>query len=159
LGRYLSIMEIVISESQYKNLLLEYENLTPQEMEEYFVLYFESLERYQDMIKKLLWVRSYTQIKNVDFYWNPRLNSEDYKSFAYRARFFNNRPGVFQFSFTNIVKEGIYDGEVNGFINVQAGMSVYKSVKLTAYAFDYNYSIISSYLKEFLKDPAFKDKS
>ena len=159
MGRYLSIMEIVISESQYKNLLLEYENLTPQEMEEYFVLYFESLERYQDMIKKLLWVRSYTKIKDVDFYWDPRLNSENSKSFAYRSSFVKNRRGTFQFSFTDIVKHGIYDGKVNGFINVQDGMRIYKSVKLTAYAFDYNYSIISSYLKEFLKDTAFKDKS
>jgi len=159
LGRYLSIMEIVISESQYKKLLLEYENLTPQEMEEYFVLYFESLERYQKMIKKLLWVRSYTKIEDVNFYWDPRLNSEDFKSFAYRASFFNNRRGTLQFSFTNRVKHGIYDGGVNGVIDVQDGMRIYKSVKLTAYAFDYNYSIISSYLKEFLKDPAFKDKS
>ena len=152
-------MEIVISESQYKNLLLEYEKMTPQEMEEYFVLYFESLERYQDMIKKLLWVRSYTKIKDVNFYWDPRLNSEDFKSFAYRVSFFNNRRGTFQFSFKHIVQHGIYDGSVNGFLDAQDGMTIYKSVKLTAYAFDYNYSIISSYLKEFLKDPAFKDKS
>jgi hypothetical protein len=151
-------MKIIITESQYNNLLLEYNNLTPNEMEEYLVLYFESLDRYQNMVKKLLRAWSSNKIKEVDFYWDPRLNSEDLKSFAYRASFFNNRRGTFQFSFTDRVKHGIYDGEVNGFINVQDGMRIYKSVKLTAYAFDYNYSIISSYLKEFLKDPGFKKR-
>ena len=151
-------MRIIITESQYNNLLLEYNNLTPNEMEEYLVLYFESLDRYQNMVKKLLRAWSSNKIKEVDFYWDPRLNSEDFKSFAYRASFFNNRRGTFQFSFTHRVKHGIYDGEVNGFIDVQDGMRIYKSVKLTAYAFDYNYSIISSYLKEFLKDPGFKKR-
>jgi len=151
-------MRIIITESQYNNLLLEYNNLTPNEMEEYLVLYFESLDRYQNMVKKLLRAWSSNKIKEVDFYWDPRLNSEVSKSFAYRASFFNNRRGTFQFSFRHIVQHGIYDGSVNGFLDAQDGMTIYKSVKLTAYAFDYNYSIISSYLKEFLKDPGFKKR-
>lgn len=151
-------MKIIVTESQYNNLLLEYNNLTPNEMEEYLVLYFESLDRYQNMVKKLLRAWSSNKIKEVDFYWDPRLNSEDLKSFAYRASFFNNRRGTLQFSFTDRVKHGIYDGYINGVIDVQDGMRIYKSVKLTAYAFDYNYSIISSYLKEFLKDPGFKKR-
>jgi hypothetical protein len=151
-------MKIIITESQYNNLLLEYNNLTPNEMEEYLVLYFESLDRYQNMVKKLLRAWSSNKIKEVDFYWDPRLNSEDFKSFAYRASFFNNRRGTLQFSFTHIVQHGIYDGSVNGFLDAHDGMTIYKSVKLTAYAFDYNYSIISSYLKEFLKDPGFKKR-
>jgi hypothetical protein len=151
-------MKIIVTESQYNNLLLEYNNLTPNEMEEYLVLYFESLDRYQNMVKKLLRAWSSNKIKEVDFYWDPRLNSEDFKSFAYRASFFNNRRGTLQFSFTDRVKHGIYDGYINGVIDVQDGMRIYKSVKLTAYAFDYNYSIISSYLKEFLKDPGFKKR-
>jgi hypothetical protein len=152
-------MKIIISESQYKNFLLEYKNLTPQEMEEYFVLYFESLQRYEDMLKKILWVRSYTQIKNVDFYWDPRLNSEDYKSFAYRSSFVKNRRGTLQFSFTYKVEHGVYDGQFNGFVNVQDGMRIYPSIKLSPKAYDLNYSKISSYLNEFLKDPVFKHKS
>jgi hypothetical protein len=151
-------MKIIVTESQYNNLLLEYNKLTPNEMEEYLVLYFESLDRYQNMVKKLLRAWSSNKIKEVDFYWDPRLNSEDFKSFAYRASFFNNRRGTLQFSFTDRVKHGIYDGYINGVIDVQDGMRIYKSVKLTAYAFDYNYSIISSYLKEFLKDPGFKKR-
>ncbi len=151
-------MKIIVTEGQYNNLLLEYNNLTPNEMEEYLVLYFESLDRYQNMVKKLLRAWSSNKIKEVDFYWDPRLNSEVSKSFAYRASFFNNRRGTFQFSFTHIVQHGIYDGSVNGFLDAQDGMTIYKSVKLTAYAFDYNYSIISSYLKEFLKDPGFKKR-
>ena len=151
-------MKIIVTESQYNNLLLEYNNLTPNEMEEYLVLYFESLDRYQNMVKKLLRAWSSNKIKEVDFYWDPRLNSEDFKSFAYRASFFNNRRGTLQFSFTHIVQHGIYDGSVNGFLDAHDGMTIYKSVKLTAYAFDYNYSIISSYLKEFLKDPGFKKR-
>jgi hypothetical protein len=122
-------MKIIISESQYKNFLLEYKNLTSDEMEEYFVLYFESLQRYEDMLKKILWVRSYTQIKNVDFYWDPRLNSEDYKSFAYRSSFVKNRRGTLQFSFTYKVEHGVYDGQFNGFVNVQDGMRIYPSIK------------------------------
>jgi hypothetical protein len=148
-------MKIIITENQYKNLLLEYDNLTPNEMEEYFVLYFESLQRYQDMIRKLLRGWSSNKIKDVDFYWDPRLNSEDYKSFAYRASFSNKRRGTVQFSFTYRVKHGIYDGYFNGFINVD-GTRIYKSIKLMSYSPDYNYSKISPYLKEFLKDPAFK---
>jgi len=151
-------MKIIITESQYNNLLLEYNNLTPNEMEEYLVLYFESLDRYQTMVKKLLRAWSSNKIKDVNFNWDPRLNSEDLKSFAYRASFFNNRRGTLQFSFRHVVQHGIYDGSVNGFLDVQDGMRLYKSVKLTAYAFDYNYSIISSYLKEFLKDPGFKKR-
>jgi hypothetical protein len=149
-------MKIIITENQYKNLLLEYDNLTPNEMEEYLVLYFESLQRYQDMIKKLLRAWSSNKIKDVNFSWDPRLNSEDLKSFSYRASFFNNRRGTLQFSFTDRVKHGIYDGYINGFIDVQDGMRIYKSIKLMPYSPDYNYSKISSYLKEFLKDPAFK---
>jgi hypothetical protein len=149
-------MKIIITENQYKNLLLEYDNLTPNEMEEFFVLYFESLQRYQDMIRKLLRGWSSNKIKDVDFYWDPRLNSEDYKSFAYRSSFVKNRRGTFQFSFTNRVKHGIYDGEVNGFVNVQDGMRIYPSIKLVPKAYDLNYSKISSYLKGFLKDPSFK---
>jgi hypothetical protein len=149
-------MKIIITESQYKNLLLEYDNLTPNEMEEYFVLYFESLQRYQDMIRKLLRGWSSNKIKDVDFYWDPRLNSEDYKSFAYRASFSNKRRGTVQFSFTYIVKHGIYDGQFNGFVDTQVGMTVYPSIKLVPKAYDLNYSKISPYLKEFLKDPAFK---
>jgi hypothetical protein len=149
-------MKIIITENQYKNLLLEYDNLTPNEMEEYLVLYFESLERYQNMVKKLLRAWSSNKIKDVDFYWDPRLNSEDYKSFAYRASFFNNRRGTLQFSFTDTVKHGIYDGQFNGFVNVQDGMRIYPSIKLVPKAYDLNYSKISSYLKGFLKDPSFK---
>ena len=152
-------MKIIISESQYKNFLLEYKNLTSDEMEEYFVLYFESLQRYEDMLKKILWVRSYTQINDVYFYWDPRLNSGDYKSFAYRSSFVKNRQGNLQFSFTYIVEHGIYDGQFNGFVNVQDGMRIYPSIKLSPKAYDLNYSKISSYLNVFLKDPVFKDKS
>ena len=149
-------MKIIITENQYKNLLLEYDNLTPNEMEEYFVLYFESLQRYQDMIRKLLRGWSSNKIKDVDFYWDPRLNSEDYKSFAYRASFSNKRRGTVQFSFMYRVEHGIYDGQFNGFVNVQDGMRIYPSIKLVPKAYDLNYSKISSYLKEFLKDPSFK---
>jgi hypothetical protein len=149
-------MKIIITENQYKNLLLEYDNLTPNEMEEYFVLYFESLQRYQDMIRKLLRGWSSNKIKDVDFYWDPRLNSEDYKSFAYRASFSNKRRGTVQFSFMYRVEHGIYDGQFNGFVNVQDGMRIYPSIKLVPKAYDLNYSKISSYLKGFLKDPAFK---
>jgi hypothetical protein len=152
-------MKIIITESQYKNLLLEYDNLTPNEMEEYFVLYFESLQRYQDMIRKLLRGWSSNKIKDVDFYWDPRLNSGDYKSFAYRSSFVKNRPGNLQFSFTYTVEHGIYDGYFNGFVNNQYGMSIYPSIKLSPKAYDLNYSKISSYLNVFLKDPVFKDKS
>jgi hypothetical protein len=149
-------MKIIITENQYKNLLLEYDNLTPNEMEEYFVLYFESLQRYQDMIRKLLRGWSSNKIKDVNFYWDPRLNSEDYKSFAYRSSFVKNRQGNLQFSFTDTVKHGIYDGQFNGFVNVQDGMRIYPSIKLVPKAYDLNYSKISSYLKGFLKDPSFK---
>jgi hypothetical protein len=149
-------MKIIITENQYKNLLLEYDNLTPNEMEEYFVLYFESLQRYQDMIRKLLRGWSSNKIKDVDFYWDPRLNSKDYKSFAYRSSFVKNRQGNLQFSFTYIVEHGIYDGQFNGFVNVQDGMRIYPSIKLVPKAYDLNYSKISSYLKGFLKDPSFK---
>jgi hypothetical protein len=149
-------MKIIITENQYKNLLLEYDNLTPNEMEEYFVLYFESLQRYQDMIRKLLRGWSSNKIKDVDFYWDPRLNSEDYKSFAYRASFSNKRRGTVQFSFTYRVEHGIYDGDFNGFVNVQDGMRIYPSINLVPKAYDLNYSKISSYLKGFLKDPSFK---
>jgi hypothetical protein len=149
-------MKILVTESQYKNLLLEYNNLTPNEMEEYLVLYFESLQRYQNMVKKLLRAWSSNKIKDVNFSWDPRLNSEDYKSFAYRASFFNNRRGTLQFSFTDTVKHGIYDGYINGVIDVQDGMRIYPSINLVPKAYDLNYSKISSYLKGFLKDPSFK---
>jgi hypothetical protein len=108
------------------------------------------------MIRKLLRGWSSNKIKDVDFYWDPRLNSGDYKSFAYRSSFVKNRQGNLQFSFTYIVEHGIYDGQFNGFVNVQDGMRIYPSIKLVPKAYDLNYSKISSYLKGFLKDPSFK---
>jgi hypothetical protein len=150
-------MKIVISESQYKNLLLEYGYLTTDEMEEYFVMYFESLERYQNTIRKLFRLWSNNRIKDVTFSWDPRSNINQIKSFAYQTRFFSNMKGTTQFSFSHKPRHGIYEGQFNGYITVSDGMRIYDSIKLVPMAYDQNYSKISSYLKNFLKDPAFKN--
>lgn len=150
-------MKIVISESQYKNLLLEYGYLTTDEMEEYFVMYFESLERYQNTIRKLFRLWSNNRIKDVTFSWDPRSNIDQIKSFAYRTMFFSNMKGTTQFSFSHKPKLGIYQGQFNGYITVSDGMRIYDSINMVPMAYDQNYSKISSYLKNFLKDPAFKN--
>ena len=67
-------MKIVITENQYKNLLLEYNHLTTDEMEEYVRVYFESIERYQDMIRKLVRIWSNNRVKDVTFSWYPKFN-------------------------------------------------------------------------------------
>lgn len=150
-------MKIVISENQYKNLLLEYNHLTTDEMEEYFVMYFESLERYQNTVRKLFRLWSNNRVKDVTFSWYPKLNTDQIKSFAYQTMFFSNVKGAVQFSFSDKPRVGIYEGRFNGYINVSDGMRIYDSINMVPMAYDQNYSKISSYLKNFLKDPAFKN--
>ena len=151
-------MKIVISESQYKNLTEGYDHLTTEEMEKYMDVYFESLERYEDTIQKLIRVLSYNKFKDVTFWWDPRLNSNEYKSFAHRTYFSVGKNRVcFQFSFTFYVSHKINKGIFNMFMTTSNGMSIAEeSLKLTPLAFDQNYSKIGNYISQYFKQPIFK---
>jgi hypothetical protein len=152
-------MKIVISESQYKNLV-EYrssQSLTTEEMEKYMDVYFESLERYEDTIRKFIRVLSYNKFKDVTFQWDPRLNSNENKSFAHRTYFSVGKNWVcFQFTFLFHVLHKIYNGNFNIFMTTSNGMSIAESSKLTPLAFDQNYSKIVNYISEYFKQPIFK---
>ena len=151
-------MKIVISESQYKNLTEGYDHLTTEEMEKYMDVYFQSLERYEDTIQKLIQVLSYNKFKDVTFWWDPRLNSNEYKSFAHRTYFSVGKNRVcFQFSFTFYVSHKINKGIFNMFMTTSNGMSIAEeSLKLTPLAFDQNYSKIGNYISQYFKQPIFK---
>lgn len=150
-------MKIVISESQYKNLTEEINDLSVEEMEKYMDVYFQSLERYEDTIQKLIQVLSYNKIKNVTFQWDPRLNTHKLKSFAHRTYFSVGKNTVcFQFSFTFYVLHKINNGNFNMFMTTSNGMSIAESLKLTPLAFDQNYSNIANYIRESLKQPVFR---
>ena len=152
-------MKIVISESQYKNLV-EYrssQSLTTEEMEKYMDVYFESLERYEDTIRKFIRVLSYNKFKDVTFQWDPRLNSNENKSFAHRTYFSVGKNTVcFQFTFSFYVLHKIYNGNFNIFMTTSNGMSIAESSKLTPLAFDQNYSKIGNYISQYFKQPIFK---
>ena len=150
-------MKIVISEVQYKNLTEGYDHLTTEEMEKYMDVYFESLERYEDTIQKLIRVLSYNKFKDVTFQWDPRLNSNENKSFAHRTYFSIGKNTVcFQFSFTFYVSHKINKGIFNMFMTTSNGMSISESLKLTPLAFDQNYSKIADYIRQTLKRPEFR---
>ena len=150
-------MKIVISESQYKNLTEEINDLSVEEMEKYMDVYFQSLERYEDTIQKLIQVLSYNKIKNVTFQWDPRLNTHKLKSFAHRTYFSVGKNTVcFQFSFTFYVSHKINNGNFNMFMTTSNGMSIAESLKLTPLAFDQNYSKIANYIRENFKQQIFK---
>ena len=150
-------MKIVISESQYKNLTEGVNDLSVEEMEKYMDVYFQSLERYEDTIQKLIQVLSYNKIKNVTFQWDPRLNTHKLKSFAHRTYFSVGKNTVcFQFSFTFYVSHKINNGNFNMFMTTSNGMSIAESLKLTPLAFDQNYSKIANYIREYLKQREFK---
>lgn len=150
-------MKIVISESQYKKLTEGVNDLSVEEMEKYMDVYFQSLERYEDTIQKLIQVLSYNKIKNVTFQWDPRLNTHKLKSFAHRTYFSVGKNTVcFQFSFTFYVLHKINNGNFNMFMTTSNGMSIAESLKLTPLAFDQNYSNIANYIRESLKQPVFR---
>jgi hypothetical protein len=150
-------MKIVISESQYKNLTEGINDLSVEEMEKYMDVYFQSLERYEDTIQKLIQVLSYNKFKDVTFWWDPRLNSNEYKSFAHRTYFSVGKNTVcFQFSFTFYVSHKINNGNFNMFMTTSNGMSIDESLKLTPLAFDQNYSKIANYIRQTLKRPEFR---
>ena len=151
-------MKIVISESQYKNLTEGINDLSVEEMEKYMDVYFQSLERYEDTIQKLIQVLSYNKFKDVTFWWDPRLNSNEYKSFAHRTYFSVGKNRVcFQFSFTFYVSHKINKGIFNMFMTTSNGMSIAEeSLKLTPLAFDQNYSKIGNYISQYFKQPIFK---
>ena len=150
-------MKIVISESQYKNLTEGVNDLSVEEMEKYMDVYFQSLERYEDTIQKLIQVLSYNKIKNVTFQWDPRLNTHKLKSFAHRTYFsVGKNTACFQFSFTFYVSHKINNGNFNMFMTTSNGMSIAESLKLTPLAFDQNYSKIANNIREYLKQREFK---
>lgn len=151
-------MKIVISEVQYKNLTEGINDLSVEEMEKYMDVYFESLERYEDTIQKLIRVLSYNKFKDVTFQWDPRLNSNENKSFAHRTYFSVGKNRVcFQFSFTFYVSHKINKGIFNMFMTTSNGMSIAEeSLKLTPLAFDQNYSKIGNYISQYFKQPIFK---
>ena len=151
-------MKIVISESQYKNLTEGINDLSVEEMEKYMDVYFQSLERYEDTIQKLIQVLSYNKFKDVTFWWDPRLNSNENKSFAHRTYFSVGKNRVcFQFSFTFYVSHKINKGIFNMFMTTSNGMSIAEeSLKLTPLAFDQNYSKIGNYISQYFKQPIFK---
>ena len=150
-------MKIVISEVQYKNLTEGINDLSVEEMEKYMDVYFQSLERYEDTIQKLIRVLSYNKFKDVTFQWDPRLNSNEYKSFAHRTYFSIGKNTVcFQFSFTFYVSHKINNGNFNMFRTTSDGMSIAESSKLTPLAFDQNYSKIGNDISQYFKQPIFK---
>ena len=151
-------MKIVISESQYKNLTEGINDLSVEEMEKYMDVYFQSIERYEDRIKKFIQTLSFNKFKNVTFRWDPELNTNNYKTFAHRTYFSVNKNTVcFQFIFSFNVLDETYDGKFNRFITFDSGrLSIYPSINLTPLAFGQNYSKIGNYIAKSLKQPEFR---
>lgn len=150
-------MKIVISESQYKNLTEGINDLSVEEMEKYMDVYFQSTQRYEDTIQKLIRILSFNKFKNVIFKLDPRLNTNNYKTFAHRTYFSVNKNTVcFQFTFSFNVSDETYDGKFNSFMTTFDGLSIAGSLKLTPLAFDQNYLKIGDYIRKSLKQPEFR---
>jgi hypothetical protein len=169
-------MKIVITENQYKNLLLEYNHLTTDEMEEYVRVYFESIERYQDMIRKLVRIWSNNRVKDVTFSWYPKFNSERAASFSYQSKFamYGNRHGsttsddttrsykayaILQFNFDIKYENKSYKGDINAYTDGKflSDRKVWRHMDMTPLAYDQNYSKINTYLKQFFSSPQLRE--
>jgi len=150
-------MKIVISESQYKNLREGINDLSVEEMEKYMDVYFQSTQRYEDTIQKLIQLLSYNKFKNVIFKWDPRLNNNNFQTFAHRTYFSVGKNTVcFQFTSSFHFSNESYYGNFNCFMTTSDGLSIFGSLKLTPLAFDQNYLEIGNYIRKSLKQPVFR---